>query len=81
MTSETPRNLTHAAQLLDAIRNDRGPDAERVRRVDAVGGWLAAQRKWSRKLDDLTREAGQLRDTITNGYGVTPGRVYFTIGG
>lgn len=50
---------TQAANELQAIRNaiaDGGDRGELVKRVDAVGYWLAGQ-KWSKMVAKLGREA------------------------
>lgn len=59
---------TKAFQELDAIRNDRSSDtAELIARVDAVGHWAAAQRRYTDRLGKVLSEAHDLHARLTGG--------------
>jgi hypothetical protein len=60
--------MTKAFQELDAIRNDRSSEtAELIARVDAVGHWAAAQRRYTDRLGKVLSEAHDLHARLTGG--------------
>ena len=60
--------MTKAFQELDAIRNDRSSEtAELIARVDAVGHWAAAQRRYTDRLGKVLSEAHELHARLTGG--------------
>jgi hypothetical protein len=80
MTATKPRNLTHAAKLLQAIR-DAIPNAEDkselIPACDAIGFWLAAQ-KYSKVQHKLQTEAHYLHDRLNGGTGKRGTRILFS---
>ena len=60
--------ITQASQELDMIRNDRSSTTEElIARVDAVGHWAAAQRRYTKKLGQVLYEASDLHARLTGG--------------
>ena len=60
--------ITKAAQELDMIRNDRSSTTEElIARVDAVGHWAAAQRRYTKRLGQVLYEASDLHARLTGG--------------
>lgn len=59
---------TKAAQELDMIRNDRSSTTEElIARVDAVGHWAAAQRRYTNSLGKVLSEAHDLHARLAGG--------------
>ncbi len=60
--------ITKAFQELDMIRNDRSSEpAQLIARVDAVGHWAAAQRRYTKRLGQVLYEASDLHARLTGG--------------
>ena len=60
--------ITKAFQELDMIRNDRSSEpAQLIARVDAVGHWAAAQRRYTKNLGQVLSEAHGLHARLTGG--------------
>lgn len=60
--------LTAAAHELESIRNDRSSTtSELLARVDAVGHWAAAQRRYTDRLGKILSEAHDLHARLTGG--------------
>jgi len=58
--------ITKAFQELDMIRNDRSSEpAQLIARVDAVGHWAAAQRRYTNSLGKVLSEAHDLHARLT----------------
>ena len=60
--------ITKAFEELDMIRNDRSSTTEElIARVDAVGHWAAAQRRYTKRLGQVLYEASDLHARLTGG--------------
>lgn len=60
--------ITQAFRELDAIRNNRtSTAAELLARVDAVGHWAAAQKRYTDRLGKVLSEAHDLHARLTGG--------------
>lgn len=77
--NKTPVSLRDAANMLDAIRNDRTDSVEsKISQVDMIGAWLANQQSANTKfLSKLLSEVHFLRDKLEGGTGKGGTRIEF----
>jgi hypothetical protein len=62
-----PTSLNHAAKILDGIRNDRTSTVqEMIQQVDAVGFWLAEQKKATGLTAKLLDECHSLYEELND---------------